>query len=78
MIPRHFDAPPEKELESMLKDAVPLAERDSGDYTAYLFQIDGSYIEVYCHQLNSALSYCRSFDSLAELGPYLENMPVYF
>ena len=73
-----FNSLPEREQEIAMKEAVLLADREAGEYTIYLFQLNNFYVEVYCHLYDLNLSYYRSFNSVEQLEPYLENIPLGF
>jgi hypothetical protein len=73
---QEFQALPEAEQQYALRKAVLLEDREQAGYTIYLFQLDGFYVEVWCHKEDPLLGRYNTFDSLDELAPYLEKIHV--
>lgn len=71
-----FNSLEEDEQWLTLKEAVQLAIREDEDHSIYLFQLDGFYVEVFCHKRNYTAGYCKAFSTLTELEPYLAKINI--
>ena len=57
---------------SLLKDAVCIGEREGGNYTVKLYQLNGFYIEVFHHKKYRYIYVVEAFDDLSRLDVYVD------
>ena len=67
-----------KQNKKLLTEGVCIAERRMDEVHAFLFQIDGFYVEVFFNTEGSEILFSRSFEDLDELGPYLQHIDISF
>jgi hypothetical protein len=60
-----------EQCELTLTKGVQLADRYKEDFTLLLYQFHTFYVELYYHTAINELVWVNSFDSTAELDPYL-------
>lgn len=58
----------------LLLKGVCIAERSDGNLLLLLFQIDHFYVEIAFDNDSDEILSSRSFEDMAELGPYLEDI----
>lgn len=66
-------------FEGLLKavqDAVYLTLREEGKFIIFLYQLEGSYVEVYYHKRYSYIYGIRAFAETEALQPYLSQIHV--
>ena len=73
----HFNARDETQKADIIWSGVHLGYRLEGDHNILVYQIDGFYVEVYYHRGFNAIQRFRSFSSVEQLAPYLENIDIY-
>ena len=62
--------------EVLASDGIYLAERNDGCFRISLYQINDFYVEIYYHKTRYFYICIRSFDDVAELYPYLEDIDI--
>ena len=71
----HFNAlDQEKQRWWVLHNGVYLCNRKTRDFTVFLFQLDGFYIELYFYNVDNGVFLIKSFDHTNELDPYLDGI----
>ena len=69
---QHFNAlNQEKQRWWVLERGVYLCNRKTRDFTVFLFQLDGFYIEIYFYNADDTVFLIKSFDDMDSLEPYL-------
>jgi hypothetical protein len=53
-----------------------IADRVDQEHTILLYQVDDFYVEVYYHQDDNVIKRFRSFSSIEQLIPYLEQIDI--
>jgi hypothetical protein len=53
-----------------------IGERTENEYEILLYQVDGFYVEVFYHKEQNQIVRFRSFSSLNQLNPYLEQIDL--
>lgn len=71
-----FDHSNEIEQVEMLWQGVRIGERSDKEHKIALYQIDGFYVEVFCHPEHDAISRIRSFRSVCQFSPYLDEIDL--
>ncbi|MEP7372079.1 MAG: hypothetical protein ABI675_01745 [Chitinophagaceae bacterium] len=61
---------------TVLHDGVPIAKREILNYTVFLFQLSGYYVETFCCQESKEIREYRMFHDANHLTPYLEAIPI--
>ena len=56
---------------SHLKNAVCIGQREGGNYTVKLYQLNGFYIEVFHHKKYCYIYVVEAFDDLSRLDIYV-------
>ncbi len=54
-----------------------ISQRQTEDFTVFLFQLASFYIEVFFHNDNEEVLQIKSFGSTDGLDPYLEEISLY-
>lgn len=65
-----------KQNKKLLSEGVCIAERRIDEVQAFLFQIDGFYVEVFFNSEGAEILFSRSFEDLEELEPYLQSIDI--
>ena len=74
----HFNAlDQDKQRWWVLERGVYLSNRKTDDFTVFLFQLDGFYIEIFFHNENDEVYLIKSFANTDELEPYLEEINLF-
>ena len=60
----------------VLHEGAPIAKREILNYTVFLFQLSGYYVETYCCQESKEIREYRMFPNAEHLTPYLEAIPI--
>jgi hypothetical protein len=72
-----FKALPVMDQVEVLKAiGVYLDERCGATHTILLFQIEGFYVELFCHPWHKKVERLRSFKSVDQLRPYLDKIDI--
>lgn len=58
------------------RKAVLLLKKQFSEFKVLLYQFHNFYIEVYCHPLSNKVAWIKSFSSVEELDPYLEDIQL--
>ena len=61
---------------TVLHHGVLIAKRSSPDSMVFLFQLGRYYVEARCNPANKAIEEYKMFDSIDELQPYLDAIPL--
>ena len=70
-----FQTLPETDQFDLIDEqAVFLAERNDGYYTIRLYELDGFYVELYCHSHFNVIIKTKAFRDSDKLEPYLEDI----
>lgn len=59
---------------SLLKEAVCIGQREGGNYTVMLYQLNGFYIEVFHHKKYRYIYVVEAFDDLSRLDVYVNTI----
>ena len=59
---------------AMLKTAVCIGQREGGNYTVMLYQLNGYYIEVFHHKKYRYIYVVEAFDDLSRLDIYVDKI----
>jgi hypothetical protein len=62
--------------EVLASDGVFLAERNDGCFRISLYQVNDFYVEIYYHKTRYFYICIRSFEDVAELFPYLQDIDI--
>jgi hypothetical protein len=62
--------------EVLAADGVFLAERNDGCFRISLYQVNDFYVEIYYHKTRYFYICIRSFEDVAELFPYLQDIDI--
>ena len=60
----------------MLRKGVFLLDRKTDDFTIFLFQVDGFYIEIFLTSACDEIILIKTFDRIDELDPYLNDISI--
>ncbi|MGN6165323.1 MAG: hypothetical protein ACTHOF_12355 [Flavisolibacter sp.] len=60
----------------LFNHGVYLAQRPHTGFTILLFQIDSFYVEVYFDTEEEQIGYIRTFTSVDDLEPYLQQVDI--
>lgn len=72
-----FQTLPETDQFDLIDEqAVFLAERNDGYYTIRLYELDGFYVELYCHSHFNVIIKTKAFRDTNKLEPYLEEINI--
>ena len=66
----------DEQFEIIERRGVYLAERDHSFYNIRLYQIDGFYVEIFCHTHFNVIVRTKSFSSTKFLEVYLDKINV--
>lgn len=66
----------QKKKQLLFNHGVYLAQRPSGEFIILLFQIDSFYAEVYFDTEEEQIGYIRTFTSVNDLEPYLQQVDI--
>ncbi|MCW3074784.1 MAG: hypothetical protein JWP69_1853 [Flaviaesturariibacter sp.] len=61
---------------TVLRHGTFLSEKNYGLFRTMLYQVDGFYVEVYFTRFSKAAVWYRSFDSIKNLQPYLQQIDI--
>jgi hypothetical protein len=53
-----------------------LSEKNYGLFRTMLYQVDGFYVEIYFTRFSKNAKWFRSFDSIKNLHPYLQQIDI--
>jgi hypothetical protein len=62
--------------EVLASDGIFLAERTDGCFRISLYQVNDFYVEIYYHKTRYFYICIRSFEDVAELFPYLQDIDI--
>ena len=65
-----------RQRELTLEEGVFLADRHTEDFSIILYGIESFYIELYYHNHSNEVGWIKSFNSTAELNPYLMDIDL--
>jgi len=71
-----FNQLDEMEQAEAVWSGTHIGERFDEVHSILLYQIDGFYVEAYYHREYNVLKRFRSFSSVTQLEPYLEEMSL--
>ena len=71
-----FNALDEMEQAEAIWDSVFIADWEDREHKILLYQRDTFYIEVYYHNEYNVIRRFRSFSSIEQLNPYLDEMDL--
>lgn len=66
----------QKKKQLLFNHGVYLAQRPFGEFIILLFQIDSFYAEVYFDTEEEQIGYIRTFTSVNDLEPYLQQVDI--
>jgi hypothetical protein len=66
------------QAEALWDCGVHLANREHGEHTVLLYQLDGFYVEVFYQKKLNAITRLRPFATTNLLQPYLDQIPLTF
>ncbi|HEV7333070.1 MAG TPA: hypothetical protein VGN63_18690 [Flavisolibacter sp.] len=61
---------------NLLKTAVCIGQREGGNYTVMLYQLNGFYIEVFHHKKYCYIYVVEAFDDLSRLDVYVNTIQL--
>ncbi len=67
---------PSTQRQVVQKKAVLLLKKQFPDSKVLLYQFYNFYIEVHCHPISNRIKWIKSFSSVEELEPYLEDIQL--
>lgn len=67
---------PQDQHELVSREGVMLWERQSRNFSIYLFQLDGFYVELFFFKESGEFATIKPFDNMDELSPYLREIDV--
>ncbi|MEO6070222.1 MAG: hypothetical protein ABIN57_07680 [Chitinophagaceae bacterium] len=74
---KHFKALSQSSQRAFTLDiGIFLADRHTEDFTIILYSLNGFYVELYYHNDTNEVGWVKSFNSTAELDPYLLDIDV--
>jgi len=65
-----------EQAEVLWNHGVELGQRVDEEHRITLYQIHGFYLEVYHHIQDDVVKRYRSFSSVAQLAPYIDNLNI--
>ena len=65
-----------QQAEMLWENGVHIGEREEGEHTIVLYQIDGFYVEVFYHRGLNEIKRFRSFSSVDQLMPYTDKISI--
>lgn len=65
-----------EQAEAIWEKGVHIGERTDDEHKILLYQIDGFYVEVFYHQEYNVIRRLRSFKSVDQLRPYLDQIKL--
>jgi hypothetical protein len=74
---QHFNALNQQhQQKTLLSSGVYIADRNTEDYQALLFELNGFFVEVTYNNQEDEILKVTSFESTDELEPYLEDIKL--
>lgn len=71
-----FNALDEMEQAEAVWSGTHIGERQNGEYSILLYQVDSFYVEAYYHRAHNELTRFRSFSNPDQLAPYLNQINI--
>jgi len=71
-----FNQLDEMEQAEAVWSGTHIADRQDKEHNILLYQIDGFYVEVYYHREYNVIRKLRSFSSVTQLEPYLNQIDI--